>query len=300
MGLVVPPGTMDPVVLQATPTPGLGPDELVDYWPLVRRGAWFLAGFLLTAAVGWFLVEPLVSGVVRRRNRDNRTIQEAFSRYTRVLAVVVGFFVGVGVAGYGQFLADSAIVIAAATLAVGVAGQTVIGSLVSGLVLVMDPEFNVGNYIQWEGGQGTVQSITLRVTRVLTPDGELMTVPNTVLTSKAVTRPYGRGRYRVVEHVGIAYEDDVEAAIEHLAAAAASLDAVLAQPAPSAYVDEFDSDAVVVRVHYWIEDPRRRDLFRVRSEYAREAKRRLEAAGLTISPASKRELLGRIAVDDGA
>ncbi len=57
---------------------------------------------------------------------------------------------------------------------------------------------------------------------------------------------------------------------------------------------------MVVRVHYWIEDPRRRDLFRIRSEYARAAKERLEGAGLTISPASKRELVGRIAVDEGA
>ena len=290
------------VVLQATasPTPGIGPGELAYYWPDLVRGGWFLAGFVVVVAAGWLVVEPLVSRVVSRRNRGNPTIQEAISRYVRVLFVVLAFFVGAGVAGYGRFIADSAIVIAAATLAVGVAGQTVIGSLVSGLVLVVDPEFNVGNYIEWEGGAGTVQSITLRVTRVFTPDGELVTIPNTVLTSQAITRPYGRGRYRVVEHIGIAYDDDVDDAIEHLTAAAAGLEAVLDAPPPTAYVDEFGSDAVVVRVHYWIEDPRRRDLFRIRSEYARAAKARLDEAGLTISPASKRELLGRIDVDEGA
>jgi small conductance mechanosensitive channel len=74
----------------------------------------------------------------------------------------------------------------------------------------------------------------------------------------------------------------------------------VAEPTPKAYVDDFGSDAVVLRAHCWIEDPRRRDIFGVRSAYARTVEERLEAAGITISPASKRELLGRIGVDDGA
>jgi small conductance mechanosensitive channel len=288
------------LVLQtATPTPtGVGPEGLAAYWPLVRRGVWFVAGFVAVTLVGWFVVEPLVSRFVRRRNSNNPTIQEAVSRYVRLIVLVVAFFAAAGTAGYGRFIGDSALVIAAGTLAVGVAGQTVIGSLVSGLVLVVDPEFNVGDYIQWANGEGTVQSITLRVTRVLTLDGERITVPNTVLTGQAVTKPYGRGRRRIVEHVGIAYEDDVSEALDYLTAATGAVEDIVAEPTPKAYVDEFGGDAVVLRVHYWIEDPRKRDIFGVRSAYARAVKRRLDEAGITISPASKRELLGRIEVDD--
>ncbi|RCU47659.1 hypothetical protein DU504_10320 [Haloplanus salinus] len=77
------------------------------------------------------------------------------------------------------------------------------------------------------------------------------------------------------------------------------LQAATSAPTPKAYVDDFGSDAVVLRIHYWIADPRRRDIFAVRSAYARRIKARLEAAGVTISPASNRELQGRIGVDDG-
>jgi len=282
----------------ATPMP-VGTGGLAAYWPVVRRGVWFLAGFLVVVLVGWFVVEPLIARFVRRRNRNNPTIQEAVSRYVRLVVLVVAFFIAAGTAGYGRFIGDSALVIAAGTLAVGVAGQTVIGSIVSGLVLVVDPEFNVGNYIQWADNAGTVQSITLRVTRVLTPDGELVTVPNTVLTGQAITRPYGRGRRRVVEHVGIAYEADVGDALDHLTAATDAVDDIVAEPTPKAYVDDFGGDAVVCRVHYWIEDPRRHDIFGVRSAYARAVKRRLDDADITISPASKRELQGRIEVEEG-
>ncbi|PSQ12858.1 mechanosensitive ion channel protein MscS [Halobacteriales archaeon QS_5_70_15] len=221
------------------------------------------------------------------------------SRYTRLVAVVVGFVVGAGVAGYGQFISDSALVTAAGTLAIGVAGQTVIGSLVSGLVLVFDPEFKVGNYIEWADGEGTVRSITLRVTRVHTPDGKLVTVPNTTLAGAAVARPYSQGRQRVVERTGVAYEADA-AAIEHLRAATADVEGVADAPSPKAYLEEFGSDSVVVRVHYRIEDPRSRDVFAIRSAYTRAVKSRPEGAGITIGPASKRELDGRIEIEDAA
>ena len=66
-------------------------------------------------------------------------------------------------------------------------------------------------------------------------------------------------------------------------------DGVLEQPAPSVYIEELGDDAVVVRVHYWIRDPRRRDIFRIWSTYARTVKSRLEDAGITISPPSGRD-----------
>ena len=293
---------LDALLQTATPIPPspVGVEGLADYWPVVRRGVWFLASFVAVTLVGWFVVQPLVGRYVGQRNRNNPTIQEAVERYVRLLVLVVAFFVGTGIAGYGGLVGDSALVIAAGTLAIGVAGQTVIGSIVSGLVLVVDPEFNVGNYIEWADGEGTVQSITLRVTRVLTPSGELVTVPNTMLTGQAITRPYGRGRRRIVDHVGVAYEDDVSDALDHLTAATESVAGIENEPTPKAYVDDFGSDAVVVRVHYWINDPRRKDVFGVRSAYARAVKQRLDDAGITISPASKRELQGRIDIDGEA
>ena len=283
-----------------TETPGTGPADLVDFLPFAVRAGWFLLGFLVVAVLGLYVIEPAISRIVRRRNRNNATIQEAISRYVRLFVAVVAVLVGAGIAGYVRLLTDSAIVIAAVTLAVGVSGQAVIGSLISGFVLVMDPEFNVGDYVEWADCEGTVRSITLRVTRIQTPNGELLTVPNTVLTGQTITNPYGHGRYRVVERVSVAYEDHVGEALRHLEAATKDLDGIADAPEPDVYVEELGSDAVVVRVHYWVENPQRADIFDVRSAFARAVKTRLDGAGITISPASKRDLEGRIEVADAA
>ncbi len=287
------------VVLQSTTAaPEVGPEELVEYWPLFVRVGWFSAGLLTVVLLSRILVQPALERMIRRRNRNNPTLQAAIVLYFRVLVVFVAFLVAIAVAGYGRILGESALIISAVALAIGIAAQEVIGSLVSGVALVLDPEFNVGDYIEWPGGEGVVQSIALRVTRVETPDGELVTIPNTVLTSNELVRPYGRGNHRVIQKIGLAYDDDVDEAVTHLEDVATSMEMILAEPAPTAYVDELGDDAVIVRIHYWIEDPNRRDIFAARSAYASAIKRRFETVGITISPPSERDLQGRISVDE--
>lgn len=281
----------------STPSPETGVEELVSFWPGFVRVGWFLLGFLVVAILGRFLVQPFLVRVLRRRNRNNPTLQAAVILYFRLLVVLVALLVGVVVAGYGGFLSDSAIVISAVALAVGIAAQEVIGSLASGVALVLDREFNVGDYIQWEGGEGVVESIALRVTRVETFDGELVTIPNTILTSHEIVRPYGRGNHRIVQELSVAYEDDISEVLAHLEAVAVTIDGILTEPPPTAYVDEL-GDGVTIRVYYWVDNPNRRQVFATRSAYARAAKERLEREGITINPASDVDLQGQITVDE--
>lgn len=289
-------------VVAQTPAPDPFPFTLPDVATVLLRAVGFVASAAVVFLVGWFLVEPAIASLVARRNRNNPTLQEAIARYTRLSVVIVAVFVGIGGAGFNRLLTNSALVIAAGTLAVGVAGQSVIGSIVSGLALVVDPEFNIGNYIRWEDGEGEVKSITLRVTRIQPPDGGLVTIPNTTLTSEAILRPFDQERSRVRERIEIAYEDDADEAVRLLKEVAENIDGILDDPAPSVGIDELGSDAVILRIHYWLDDPlgkaRQTDGLRTRSAFAQAAKERLERAGIAISPASQRDLSGKIQIED--
>ena len=280
-----------------TPTPELGPEGLVTFWPALVRAGWFLAGFLAVVVVGRLALQPAFARVVRRRNRNNPTLRSALVLYFQLGVVALGILVGAGVAGYAGFLSDSALVISALALAVGVAAQEVIGSLVSGMALVFDSEFNVGDYIEWEGGSGVVQSIALRVTRVETPAGELVTIPNTILTGGSIVRPYGRGDLRIVQTLGVDYGADLETAMDRIEAAAVRVESVRTDPAPEVFVDDFGDTAAAIRVQYWIADPDRRDAVAVRSRVALAIKRSLDAAGIEFSPPSEHELEGNLTVD---
>jgi small-conductance mechanosensitive channel len=260
----------------------------------------FAAGFAVVYLVSHVVLVPLVTRLVGSRNRNNPTIQTATETYLRVLAFGFATLTGTIAAGYGRLLSESAVVIAALTFAFGIAGQHVFGSLISGLFLVADPDFNVGDWIEWPGGKGTVEAVDFRVTRIRTPNHETISVPNTELTDNAIVRPYGRDRYRVTEHVYVAYQEDTERALLALRQVATGLEAALADPAPNTRVAELGENAITIRIEFWIDDPRDREIPTIRSDFRRSVKRRFDEDGITIAPPSAQSLSGEVTVTEGS
>ncbi len=172
--------------------PGLFDGVVADQYADLARG---VLGFAVAAAVtyslGRLVAVPLAVRVVAARNRNNPTIASAARTYVHALVIVIAGLVGIAGAGLWSLLTNLSIVVAALTLVVGAASQDVVGSLTSGLFLVADPDFNVGDWIAWPGGEGIVEEIDFRVTRVRTPNNETITVPNTELTANALTRRTG-------------------------------------------------------------------------------------------------------------
>ncbi|QKG93328.1 mechanosensitive ion channel [Halorubrum salinarum] len=273
--------------------------ELVSaYDRVLSELFWFLAALAVVYALGQVVVVPFVVRVVRARNRNNPTIETAVRTYVRVALIGFATLTGVIAAGYGSVLTDSAIVIAAITFVFGIAGQQVFGSLISGIFLVADPDFNVGDWIAWPGGEGTVEAVDFRVTRVRTPDNETISVPNTELTSNALTRPYGRDTYRITEAVYVAYDEDVERALMALRSVATDTEAVLDEPAPNARVLDPGENAVTVQAELWVDDPGDRDVATLRSDFRREVKRRFDEEEIAIAPPSAQSLSGELAVTE--
>ncbi|QSG08913.1 mechanosensitive ion channel domain-containing protein [Halapricum desulfuricans] len=55
------------------------------------------------------------------------------------------------------------------------------------MFLILDRNFNVGDFVRWNDRGGTVIGIGLRTTRVRTPNNEIVTIPNNDLSTKRVT-----------------------------------------------------------------------------------------------------------------
>ncbi len=275
-----------------------GATEFVGaYQDDLRSVVVFLGTLVGVYLLGRIVLLPPLVRAVRARNPNNPTVVEAIELYLGVGFVVVGIPIAVQAAGLGGVAAGSGIVLAAATLALGVAGQEVIGNLVSGVFLVADPDFNVDDYIVWDETEGTVEEIDLRVTRVRTPGGEVVVVPNTMLTSTAITRPFARDRYRVEESLTVAYSEPIDEVRGMLLDVAAADPRTLDDPAPAVHVTELGGSAVEVTVWFWVGDPTDVDIASLRTEYRTEAKQRLLDAGVAVAPANPQDLSGRVTVE---
>lgn len=273
--------------------------ELIDQLQLwLWRAAVFTGTVLGTYLVGRLLVIPPVVRAVDRRNPNNQTIVNAIGLYLRIALVAASVPIAVAVAGFGTVAVGSSVVVAAATLAVGVAGQDVIGNFVSGLFLVADPDFNIGDYIEWQDNAGTIERIDLRVTRIRTPGGELIVVPNTEITTSAVRQPYAQDRYRLTERLVVGYGDDLASVRESLVAEATTDDRVMTDPGPVTHVTELGPGSIELTVWYWVADPADTNIAAVKSNFASRAKTRLLEENVDLAPASTQELSGALAITE--
>jgi small-conductance mechanosensitive channel len=271
-------------------------DVLAAYDQVLTELFWFGLGFGVIYLIGQLVVVPLATRIVSSRNRNNPTIETATETYLRVVVIGFATLTGLIAAGYGRVLSQSAVIIAAITFTLGIAGQQVFGSLISGMFLVADPDFNVGDWIEWPGGKGTIEAVDFRVTRVRTPDNETVSVPNTELTNNSIVRPYGRNRYRITEQVYVAYYEDTERALMHLQQIAANHESVLADPAPNTRVTDLGENAITVQAEFWIGNPTNSDILTIRSDFRRLVKRQFDEEEITIAPPSAQLLSGEISV----
>jgi small conductance mechanosensitive channel len=253
---------------------------LRTYLSLLDNLATFLLTFALVYVFGRFLVVPLFGLLLDYRGAD-RTLRTGLERLVSFGVIAGAIVLGLSLAGLDFVFERAAILVAAFTVALGFAAQNVVGNLVSGVFIVTDPTFNIGDWIRWNEQEGVIEDISFRSTRVRTFDGEVITVPNSALTANAVTNAVLNGRLRLTVPVRVGYGEDLDAVVRVLADAAAERPDVLDRPEPAVRVTEL-GETVEVVTSMWISNPDPAGVGRIRSEYAREIVVQLREAGVDL------------------
>ena len=153
---------------------------------------------------------------------------------------------------------------AAIGVAVGFAAQDLLKNLFGGLILVFDQPFQVGDKVSVGGTYGEVVSIGLRSTRIVTPDDNLVSVPNAQVVDQQVANANaGELNCQVVTDLFLPGWADEEAA-KRIAfdAAASSKYVYLNKPIVVLVSDMFKETFLTrVRVKAYVLDPRLEFLF---------------------------------------
>ncbi|MDW8308500.1 MAG: mechanosensitive ion channel family protein, partial [Verrucomicrobiales bacterium] len=95
-------------------------------------------------------------------------------------------------------------------LAVGLAAQDTLGNLFGAVAVFADKPFKIGDRIQLDNVDGTVETIGLRSTRVRNLDGHLITVPNKTMANAIITNITRRPNIKTTMNIGITYNTPVE------------------------------------------------------------------------------------------
>lgn len=148
-------------------------------------------------------------------------------------------------------------------LALSFAAQDTLSHLFSGVAILADRPYRIGDYIVLDTGErGQVTSIGLRSTRLMTRDDVEVSIPNGVMGSAKIVNESGGGdtRYRIRAAVGVAYGSDLEKVIEVLEGIAFNNEGICKDPAPRARFRAFGTSSLDFELLAWIKEPSLRGL----------------------------------------
>ena len=95
-------------------------------------------------------------------------------------------------------------------LAVGLAAQDTLSNLFGAVAIFADKPFRVGDRIQLDNVDGTVEAIGLRSTRVRNLDGHLVAIPNRTMANANIVNVSKRPNIKTVMNIGVTYDTSAE------------------------------------------------------------------------------------------
>ncbi len=143
-------------------------------------------------------------------------------------------------------------VIAAAGFAIGLAFQGSLANFAGGILLLTLRPFKVGDYIEANGYNGTVQAIQILYTELVTPDNKVTFIPNGSLSNASIINYSVKDTRRVDFNFGVGYEVDADKVANVLQEIVSNHSRALKEPEPFVRMSEHGDSAVVFTVRVWV------------------------------------------------
>ncbi|MFM8526327.1 MAG: mechanosensitive ion channel family protein [Cyanobacteriota bacterium] len=212
---------------------------LVIYLLLVGSG-------VLAAVLAWILQKGFAL------QDDNRRAVTLILRYAVVALGITLLFDQIGFNG-------AALVAVAGGLSVGLGFgiKEVFSNFISGLWLLFEGSVRPGDILFLEGDPCEVRSLGLRAAVLWRDrDNAELVIPNQTFFTNTTITYTGSDRLRRSEvQLGVAYRHDPDEVIPLLVSTARSVEGVLPEPTPRAYIVNYDESSIRYTLRFWIDNP---------------------------------------------
>ncbi len=267
-----------------TPRDLLNPEVLI--WTTLR-----IAGAVGVALLLWWILRIVIrrierslgqpqAGALTAQEQRTRTLTSLLRSMGRVIIFVIFLFMFLSAIGLdlGPLLAGAGVV----GLAISFGAQSLVKDVISGLFILIENQFGVGDVVRIEGVSGAVERMTLRVVVLRDTHGVVHIVPNGEIKKVSnLTRTWAR----VVLDVGVAYKEDVDRVIAVMRDVGRELwedeewRPLLVEAVEVPGVESFDDSAVTIRLTAKTLPLKQWDVAR---ELRRRLKRRFDAENIEI------------------
>ena len=134
---------------------------------------------------------------------------------------------------------------------VGFALQDTLGNFASGIMILLYRPYDIGDVIDAGGTKGKVEAMSLVSTTLITPDNQVVIVPNNSVWGQTITNITARDTRRVDLTFGCGYGDDLDKCEAMITKVVTAHPKVLAEPAPTIKISNLGDSSVDFVVRPW-------------------------------------------------
>ena len=233
-------------------------DFMKDIWSdmlnwLVWTGIKMVISLVIFYAARWVLHKLLkLVDVFMTRREVEVSLHSFIMTAVKVLGYVLIVLIIVSVLGFNSssFLA----VLASMGLAIGMALSGTLQNFAGGVMILILRPYRVGDFIEAQGVSGTVASISLFNTVVLTGDKKTIYIPNNSISTSIINNYSTSTTRRCSWKVSVAYGDDYDQIREAMLSIIKRDGRALVDPAPYIRIDALADSAVVIEARAWVKN----------------------------------------------
>lgn len=209
------------------------------------------AGVFALFYVAWRVINRLLAS--RLRTRIDRTTAAMLETALKTM-LSIGALVALNTAGVQTAAVLTSLGVL--SLTIGFALRDTLSNIISGFLVFVDRPFTIDDLVEIDGQYGRVAKITLRTTRVITVDGRMLAVPNSIVMNKTVTSYTNYPHLRIDIAVTVAVTEDLDNVREILLGLVKNSPAYLDEPMPRMVVVKLNDYNVALELQAWIKDER--------------------------------------------
>ena len=204
---------------------------LLGLWLIRRFNRWLKKGF-------------------EKRKRFNPSIRYFLQNLVAISLQVLLVFMALQVAGIQ--LTFFAAIVAGLSVAVGLALSGTLQNFVSGILILALKPYSVGENVVMQGQEGTVTSIQLFYTTILTFENKMIIVPNGQLSNNVIINLSRQGKRRLDIPVKLSYTAQIGEVRKIVEDAIRSTHDILDEPKARIGVAELEFDKYIVAIQVWV------------------------------------------------
>lgn len=232
---------------------------LSDTAQAVLEDLYFVLYLFVVVAAVWRVGDFTVDWYIAQRadQLDNNLISQVvplLKRLSHLALVIIGGLILAAHFGVNVFAISAALGITG--FAIALAAQDTIANMISGLVIMVDNPFRLGDRIEVPelGTWGDVTEIGIRSSKVLTRDNRLVTIPNSNIADNTITNySLPDTTYRLESDIGVGATMDIPEVHHAIREAVRKVEGVLPDKPVDVWFIEFGDSSNTFRVRWWVE-----------------------------------------------